>query len=513
MVGIGSAGLLAATACSGDSFTPGPPSGTAGSGGAGAAGGTGGGAGNPGKGGGAGSSAGGAGGSEMGGSAGAGGVGPQGGSAGETAAGAAGADAGGNAGTGAGATSGGSAGAASGGSAGSVSGGSAGSVSGGSAGAASGSAGSAGAASGGSAGATAAGNGGTTSGGSAGSAGSGGGAPIPCTLATSDCGDGNYCPQDTKICTPCTDLSRVVIGKAEDVFPASKGGLFYPRVALIGGQFLLSYREGADSPNGEIAAVRASVEAFVAANASVLPAPISEPAAHDSALFVLPDGVRGVAFGAKDAAMNEPGAVYALFDSNRSISGDGLKTGRKSLFVARLPTVASPTSAVVERLEGDFTTANGEEGDDFSPAYAKSTKRLYWMRSRGTGINVSHVIVSKQIGTPEAPKAFTVPAETCPPGTVLTPGNYAPWVTPDGGHLFYSQLCAGIGPAGIARSVLVHVALDASGTVSKGPFEVIDADGGVAAPGSTHHRSPSLSPDQCRLYWEKGGRLFSAARE
>ncbi len=68
-------------------------------------------------------------------------------------------------------------------------------------------------------------------------------------------------------------------------------------------------------------------------------------------------------------------------------------------------------------------------------------------------------------------------------------------------------------PPGTFSCSIFHAKLDATGIQIEGTPEKIETSGGVTEVAMSRPRTPGLSPDQRTLYFERAGRLPSAARE
>jgi hypothetical protein len=133
--------------------------------------------------------------------------------------------------------------------------------------------------------------------------------------------------------------------------------------------------------------------------------------------------------------------------------------------------------------------------EDYSPAAATGTGRLYWMTTRDGSV----ALRTGRIGTGEGDVISIEVPKRNGSGTCQRSGSDAtPWVTPDGETMLfrsnpYDEACQ---PVENATDLFV-VSLDPNSGTPTGPAAPLTSLNGVG----TTETDPSLSPDFCTLYF------------
>jgi hypothetical protein len=251
------------------------------------------------------------------------------------------------------------------------------------------------------------------------------------------------------------------------------------------------------------------------AAASVLLTPLSDASAFDVDPLPLDPATLGGRFCKECPDLQDHKRRYFLFASDRKVGGAVEKEPPKRLWVGLLPDGSGGAIHVAQVAGTNLET--GGEGADYAPAYASGPQRLFWVRRRKSGsfTGVPQLVTAKLQDSegidPNDVQEVTVPDTPCAFGYIPARTDLASWVTPNGAWLWFHDRCTKSDAVGVADSRLYRLALDpVSGQPTGTPPQQIGLPAG-AVPLTA--QSPSLSPDQCTLYFESQNALYYARRQ
>ncbi|MFO0762718.1 MAG: hypothetical protein U0359_40145 [Byssovorax sp.] len=321
-----------------------------------------------------------------------------------------------------------------------------------------------------------------------GSGGTGGGGAPPCMPGDlSTCGPGQFCEAKTGTCVTCagaasfTFAAPVPLGLSPPYPPSA----LFPRIGQDG-QLLFRFRQNQNSDLGFALAVPGAPMQW--ASATPEPSPLINTLFNEEGPLYLPNGAALAGLVSEKVDTNLP---VLLFDSNVS--------GQRRVYAANLAGAAS--SEVKLKSQGvSYLVA---------VAYQANPPRFFYYS------NFFPAPPDAQLGTStggEDPVKLPIVLDN----GCHARGEVMPWVTPDGAWMFlsapYPDIANGCAPLNGAPAHLFALPLDASGLPAGG------AKAAAVFPGDQNNQvSPSLSPDQCTLYFSQigpnGAVMYGAVRE
>lgn len=330
--------------------------------------------------------------------------------------------------------------------------------------------------------------GGTSTTSTSGGGGTGGMMIKPCVVGDlSTCPAGEYCDMGSGICVSCTQpvspgfAAPVKLGVSAPYPPLA----LFPRIGLDG-QLLFRFRTNMNSDIGFALPVPGAALSWSSATPEPSPLINTSLANEESPLF-LPIGTALV--GLVDDKVNKSQPVL-LFDRGFS--------GTRKLYAANL----DGQQASLLSLK--------TQNNAFQVAVAfEASPPRFWYHSDFFA------------NLPENPLVTTTPGEAPTPAPIVLDngcharGELMPWVTPDGAWMFFSATypdpASGCAPQNGAPAHLFAVPLGANG---------LPLNGAMAQPifpnEPSSQVSPSLSPDQCTLYFSQigaqGSVMYGAVR-
>lgn len=334
------------------------------------------------------------------------------------------------------------------------------------------------------------GSGGATTTSTTGSGGTGGVITNPCVPGDlSTCPGGQYCDKGSGECTSCLQPN----GTASFAAPVPLGiSAPYPPLSLfprIGpeGQLLFRFRTNQNSDIGYALPVPGAAMNW--SSAAPEPSPlINSPTSNEEAPLFLPDGASLQGFVSEKVDTGKP---VLLFDSNI--------TGSRLVYAANLD---GPGAYAIE-LKTQGTAFQ------VAVAFAQSPARFWYYSNFFPGPPGTQ-LVTNLLG--DAPTKVPIVLDNgCPSLSELMP-----WVTPDGQRMFvsagYPDPASGCTQQPGAPSHLFVVTLDDDG------LQKVGTKAQAIFPNDQNNQvSPSLSPDQCTLYFSQignqGSVLYGAVRK
>jgi hypothetical protein len=309
-----------------------------------------------------------------------------------------------------------------------------------------------------------------------------------------ECGAGMYCESTTKQCRACDDFSRLQFSAATPVMisPDTTGTTaFYPRIAADDGRLFFARKYKQNSlPVRQIAQAILNSKKDGWTMWSELDPPINSPSDESGPLW-LPDGsILENLVDQQKVNLSEP---VLLFDSNR----DGLTTYK--IFAA------NPSGT--EAAEVGLPT--GKRDTDVAAAPLANPPRFYWLSDANSTLGQQRLVTAT--ATSQATPVSITFDNGCTAGNVT-----APWVTPDGRHLFFAAAYpdqAGCMASLSAPLRLFHVRMTDSGMPAGDPAVAVFPDD------TTHYDStPALDPQGCMLMFARfdasaSGHLAYALRD
>jgi hypothetical protein len=331
--------------------------------------------------------------------------------------------------------------------------------------------------------------GGSTTTTTSGSGGTGGVIDPPCTPGDlSTCPPGQYCVKGAGVCAACnapvsnTFAAPVPLSISEPYPPVT----LFPRIGLDG-QLLFRFRINQNSEIGFALPVPGAPMSWASATPEPTPL-INNPASNEEAPLFLPDGKALI--GLVNEKVNTDLPVL-LFDSNIS--------GTRQIYATNLP---GPVAVPV-----DLKTNN--TSFQIAVAHQVNPPRFWYYSDFFPSPPDTRLGVS--IGGEDPVKFDVVLDNGC-----HARGELMPWVTPDGGWMFlsapYPDPGNGCAFQAASPSHLFVLPLDGAGL----PKNAAKAQ--PIFPGDPSSRmSPSLSPDQCTLYFSQlepnGSVMYGAVRK